>query len=80
MWQYFPPAHSPYLMFAMFHPQLLAIHKMVLESDDVYYSTAQSNSKRPGDPGARWHSHGGMPSFNDRRIRTPEEYIQEGCM
>ena len=78
--EYFPPAHSPYLMFAMFHPQLLAIHKMVLESDDVYYSTAQSNSKRPGDPGARWHSHGGMPSFNDRRIRTPEEYIQEGCM
>ena len=73
--EYFPPAHVGYLMFVLFHPQLLAIHRMVLESDDVYYATAQSNSKRAGDPGARWHSHGGMPSFNDRRLRTPAEYI-----
>jgi hypothetical protein len=77
--EYFPPAHVGYLMFVLFHPQLLAIHRMVLESEDVYYATAQSNSKRPGDPGARWHSHGGMPSFNDRRVRTPEEYIAGVC-
>ena len=42
--EYFPPAHIGYLMFVLFHPQLLAIHRMVLESDDVYYATAQSNS------------------------------------
>jgi hypothetical protein len=78
--EYFPPAHIGYLMFVLFHPQLLDLHRLVLESDEVYYATAQSNCKRPGDPGARWHSHGGMPSFNDCRLRTPAEYIAEGCM
>ena len=58
--EYFPPAHVSYLMFVLFHPQLLDLHAMFLQCDptEIYYSTAQSNNKRAGDPGARWHSHG----------------------
>ena len=78
--EYFPPAHSSYLMFVLFHPQMLALHQLVLECDEVFYATAQSNCKVPGSQGSRWHSHGGMPRFNDHRIRTPEEYMAEGCM
>ena len=46
--EYFPPAHSSYLMFVLFHPQMLALHGLVLEADEVFYATAQSNCKSAG--------------------------------
>ena len=58
--EYFPPGHSSYLMFVLFHPQMLALHRLVLESEEVFYAMAQSNCKRSGSPGSRWHSHGGI--------------------
>jgi hypothetical protein len=66
-------------MFVLFHPQLLALHSMVLEAEEVFYATAQSNCKAPGSKGSRWHSHGGMPRFNDCKLRTEAEYMAEGC-
>jgi hypothetical protein len=73
--EYFPPGHSSYLMFVLFHPQMLALHSLVLEAEEVFYATAQSNCKSAGTGGSRWHSHGGMPRFNDCRVRTPAEYL-----
>ena len=59
---------------------MLALHSLVLQAPEVFYATAQSNCKTAGSSGSRWHSHGGMPHFNDCRVRSPSEYLAEGCM
>ena len=74
-------------MFVLFHPQMLELHRLCLGRDEVFFGTSQSNAKAAGDPGARWHSHGGLcdgsgdalnTGINDRRLRDPDEYMAAG--
>jgi hypothetical protein len=53
--EYFPSGHVGYLMFVLFHPQMLELHGLCLEREKVYFGTSQSNAKVPGDPGSGWY-------------------------
>ena len=74
-------------MFVLCHPQMLELHRLCLGRDEVFFGTSQSNAKAAGDPGARWHSHGGLcdgsgdslnTGINDRQLRDPDEYMAAG--
>lgn len=74
-------------MFVLFHPQLLELHRLCLQRNDVYFGTSQSNSKAAGDGGVRWHSHGGLcdgsgdllhSGTNNGKLKSPEEYMAGG--
>ena len=46
-------------MFVLTHPQMLALHAVVLwvRADEVFYCKNQSNNKRKGYGGGSWHCH-----------------------
>jgi hypothetical protein len=78
--EYFPPAHVGYLMEVMFHPDLIALHRLCLDCHEVYYELAQLLSKAPGDAGGGWHSHPGGGEMDDKRVvnrAALEEYKQQ---
>ena len=73
--EYFPSGHVGYLMFVLFHPQLLELHRLCLQREAVYFGTSQSNSKVAGDAGVRWHSHGGWWHEHHQELSLPTERV-----
>jgi len=55
--EYFPAGHVPYLMNVLTHPQMLALQRMCLDSDEIYFDHSQLLTRPPGYPGGNWHSH-----------------------
>ena len=55
--EYFPAGHIPYLMGVLGHPQMLALQRMCLDSDAIYFDHNQLLTRAPGYAGGSWHSH-----------------------
>ncbi len=55
--EYFPAGHVPYLMNVLTHPQMLALQRLCLACEDVYFDHNQLLTRPPGYPGGNWHSH-----------------------
>ena len=55
--EYFPAGHVPYFMNVLTHPQMLALERMCLASEEVYFDHNQLLTRPPGYPGGNWHSH-----------------------
>ena len=75
-----PQGHVGYLMFVLFHPHILELHRLCLGCEHVYQAHVQLNNKAPGDAGGGWHTHAGRAPFNDAVLRGPEDYMRHGVM
>ncbi len=55
--EYFPSGHVPYLMNVLTHPQMLALERACLETEEIYFDHNQLLTRPPGYLGGTWHSH-----------------------
>ena len=55
--EYFPAGHVPYLMNVLTHPQMLALQRLCLESEDIYFDHNQLLTRAPSYDGGGWHCH-----------------------
>ena len=55
--EYFPAGHLPFLADVLTHPDMLALQRLCLGSDAVYFDHSQLLSRRAGYAGGSWHSH-----------------------
>ena len=69
-------AHVEYLAFVLTHPQMLALQKKVLHTDELFFCTSQLNNKAPGYPGGGWHSHPMGGGFDQQGLISPRDYLR----
>ena len=55
--EYFPAGHLPFLADVLTHPEMLALQRLCLGSETVYFDHNQLLSRPPGYAGGAWHSH-----------------------
>lgn len=72
--EYFPAGHVPYLMDVLTHPQMLALQRLCLDSDAVYFDHNQLLTRAAGYPGGAWHSHKIGAGNDDGSIASPATY------
>lgn len=71
--EYFPSGHVPYLMNVLTHPQMLALQKLCLRCEEVYFDHNQLLTRPPGYPGGSWHSHR-IGGGHDDGVTSPDVY------
>ena len=74
--EYFPSGHLPFLADVLTHPEMLALQRLCLGSDAVYFDHNQLLSRPPGYAGGHWHSHR-IGADCDRGTVLPEEYDRQ---
>ena len=74
--EYFPAGHLPFLAGVLTHPEMLALQRLCLGSETVYFDHNQLLSRPPGYAGGAWHSHR-LGAGCDRGTVLPEEYDRQ---
>eukprot|EP01052_Picozoa_sp_SAG31_P025434 SAG31_NODE_2229_length_6145_cov_2.651009_1_plen_502_part_00 len=75
--EFFPAGHDAYLMHVLCHPQMLALQRMLLDREEIYFCHNQLLNRRAGYPGGAWHSHPIGRDCGGRRRRPPAQSTQE---
>ena len=74
--EYFPSGHLPFLADVLTHPDMLALQRLCLGSDAVYFDHNQLLSRPGGYPGGHWHSHK-IGAGCDSGTVLPDEYDRQ---
>ena len=74
--EYFPSGHLPFLAEVLTHPDMLALQRLCLGSDAVYFDHNQLLSRPGGYPGGHWHSHK-IGAGCDSGTVLPDEYDRQ---
>ena len=72
--EYFPAGHLPFMMNVLGHPQMLALQRMCLGDEAVYFDHNQLLSRPGGYAGGGWHSHRVGSGYDDASIADIPEY------
>ena len=62
--EYFAAGHDLWLLSVITHPQMVALQRMLLNSDEVRFQHNNLLTRSQGNPGGRWHCH---------RLHQPDE-------
>ena len=74
--EYFPAGHLAFLADVLTHPDMLALQRLCLGSETVYFDHNQLLSRPPGYAGGAWHSHR-LGAGCDRGAVLPPEYDRQ---
>ena len=75
--EYFPAGHMPFLMDVLTHPQMLALQRMCLGAEEIYFDHNQLLTRPPGYVGGGWHSHKIGGGYDDVGMTDPESYRRQ---
>ncbi len=74
--EYFPAGHLPFLAEVLTHPDMLALQRLCLGSDTLFFDHNQLLSRPPGYAGGAWHSHR-LGAGCDLGTILPDEYDRQ---
>ncbi len=72
--EYFPAGHIPFMMNVLTHPHMLALQRICLGCDAVFFDHNQLLSRPGGYKGGVWHSHQVGSRYDDCGVTIQAEY------